>query len=116
MAFFAHGEELKEIGYSNFASQNNNPRLLNAVANNNTLRVSDSLVGAPLSTGNLQPTAGALGISLMDNTPLLGSGLVMGTALVVAASLRDRNIGERTMAFVMTGAVGFTLLRFLRGD
>jgi len=116
MAFFAHGEELKEIGYSNFASQNNNPRLLNAVANNNTLRVSDSLVGAPLSTGNLQPTAGALGISLTENTPLLGIGLAFGAGLVVAASMKDSAFGERTAFGMLTFGGGLIVMKYLRGD
>lgn len=63
MAMFANGEEFKEIGYSNFASQRNDPKLMRAVQANRTNRVSDSLVGAPLATGNLQPTAGAVGFT-----------------------------------------------------
>lgn len=63
MAMFANGEEYKEIGYSNFASQRNDPNLMRAVQANRTTRVSDSLVGAPLATGNLQPTAGAVGFT-----------------------------------------------------
>ena len=63
MAMFANGEEYKEIGYSNFASQRNDANFLRAVQANRTNRVSDSLVGAPLATGNLQPTAGAVGFT-----------------------------------------------------
>ena len=116
MAFFAHGKELEEIGYSNFASQNNNPQLLAAVAKNNTPRVSDSLVGAPLATGNLQPTAGAVGFTnAYSVSPNLGKLALVAGSLAIAGTIKG-NIAMKVIAGTGAFFGGSYVFDMLRGE
>ena len=109
MAMFANGEEYKEIGYSNFASQRQDNALMRGVANHTANRVSDSLVGAPLSTGNLQPTAGHVGFTTgyRNATPL-------GKFLAVAAGVGVSGlVGGNILTRAAAGAVVFVGTTYL---
>ena len=116
MAMFANGEEYKEIGYSNFASQNNNPSLMAAVKANNTPRVSDSLVGAPLATAAIQPTAGHVGFTNgYNNATGLGKVVVIGTSLAAGMAIQG-GAGVKIAAVLTTFAVGTYAYKLARGN
>ena len=116
MAMFANGEQYKEIGFSNFATQNNNPRLLATVAANKTNRVSDSLVGSPLSTGNLQPTAGAVGFTeAYSNATITGKMLLAGASIGLFLKVPGGLI-TRTAAGAAAFYGGSLLFDKMRGD
>lgn len=116
MAMFANGEQYNDIGYSNFASQNNSPALMAAVARNNTTRVSDSFVGSPLSTGNLQPTSGHLGLTRgFGNATTIGKLLLAGVSIAVGMAMETKPVW-RVSAAVGTFAVGSVIFNYIRGE